>query len=172
MEFPPDKSGGLIEARGHIFRHRHGCVGFRRINPAASLKPVRPSRTVKTSSATFPPDKSGGLIEACSARPRSCFGSRFRRVNPAASLKHAAAWSCFGSRFRRVNPAASLKLNTYAVNDTKFPPGKSGGLIEARWASHQKPSRRCGFRRVNPAASLKLADRLTRLPGPCDVSAG
>ena len=64
-----------------------------------------------------------------------------------------------GGRFRRVNPAASLKRRPVGVVRRRlvvFPPGKSGGLIEAvtygrcvaSWTSW-------GFRRVNPAASLK-----------------
>ena len=88
-KFPPDKSGGLIEARGRAGSRERGTVG------------------------QFPPDKSGGLIEAIVLLPffQPPLPS-FRRINPAASLKpgilirmpHRSV-----SGFRRINPAASLK---------------------------------------------------------------
>ena len=67
----------------------------------------------------FPPGKSGGLIEAQrlplhSSRWAGCF----RRVNPAASLKHDS---------RRSEPGFPDLV--------VFPPGKSGGLIEAPYLS-------------------------------------
>ena len=66
-EFPPGKSGGLIEASV-------------------------PIEIETVSVAEFPPGKSGGLIEASSSPPcRSRARSSFRRVNPAASLKPPCA---------------------------------------------------------------------------------
>ena len=61
---------------------------FRRVNPAASLKP----------------DDRG--------RQRAIRAIGFRRVNPAASLKQLKVIDRRSVRygFRRVNPAASLKL--------------------------------------------------------------
>ena len=62
----------------------------------------------------------------------------FRRVNPAASLKRDAGHLVLRrilQRFRRVNPAASLKHTPASAAPAparrRFPPGKSGGLIEA-----------------------------------------
>ena len=109
--FPPGKSGGLIEARCPCLRAAVQPRRFRRVNPAASLKPDVPALAAPEA-PEFPPGKSGGLIEApwhgsFAARPE-----RFRRVNPAASLK-----PCFFGLF--LGPAS------------QFPPGKSGGLIEA-----------------------------------------
>ena len=40
-----------------------------------------------------------------------------------------------------------------------FPPGKSGGLIEASVSGNQTMASGTGFRRVNPAASLKQGGR-------------
>ena len=113
LGFPPGKSGGLIEAC-----HRG------RGEPAYGK---------------FPPGKSGGLIEASSPMNSAVVtGCRFRRVNPAASLKRGdgrALADRADKRFRRVNPAASLKHPHHVQVDQariEFPPGKSGGLIEAR----------------------------------------
>ena len=85
----------------------------------------------------FPPGKSGGLIEAgYKVHSDLTYLPGFRRVNPAASLKRCAraAIARTRCRFRRVNPAASLKqfLGTQLHRAAgAFPPGKSGGLIEA-----------------------------------------
>ena len=62
--FPPGKSGGLIEARTATRASRSAIKCFRRVNPAASLKPA---------------------CVRLSSRGADCC---FRRVNPAASLKH------------------------------------------------------------------------------------
>ena len=88
MQFPPDKSGGLIEANSSGPGPRISTTGFRRINPAASLKHFK------------------GEQHAVAHE------HRFRRINPAASLKQRHAVQdrpllCL--RFRRINPAASLK---------------------------------------------------------------
>ena len=85
----------------------------------------------------FPPGKSGGLIEARPAWAASSACSwSFRRVNPAASLKRHGEAIGFSIQdgFRRVNPAASLKRSQgqrQVDHRGQFPPGKSGGLIEA-----------------------------------------
>ena len=147
--FPPDKSGGLIEA----------------------------SVTRGLTTVTFPPDKSGGLIEAVKGRPAGLFPpdksgglieailveACFRRINPAASLKRRPPGSHVGAKrrpwfppdksgglieadasprrrrrtrscFRRINPAASLK---------RLAPDDGNDAATGR------------FRRINPAASLK-----------------
>ena len=170
-EFPPGKSGGLIEAVSCATSRTPAPAGFRRVNPAASLKRSVPR-----------------------VQPYSPVRSSFRRVNPAASLKPqktrgGRAQSVAG--FRRVNPAASLKPGRRPVGrrhgEAGFPPGKSGGLIEAsrftrisrpapRWFPPGKSGglieartpgvagralRSC-FRRVNPAASLKPIRSLPR----------
>ena len=126
----------------------------------------------------FPPGKSGGLIEAAvSARPMAQHVG-FRRVNPAASLKRADRHQrCQRRRgsFRRVNPAASLKLlvdNRLVDNRLVFPPGKSGGLIEARHRWLKIVRSGVCFRRVNPAASLKRAFPTGSWPSRHRVSAG
>ena len=41
------------------------------------------------------------------------------------------------------------------TSSRRFPPGKSGGLIEASWQGYSRGAVHHGFRRVNPAASLK-----------------
>ena len=117
--FPPGKSGGLIEA--HFDARRCKLVqrlrrsSFRRVNPAASLKQ--------------------GSAETVASRATEEL-VRFRRVNPAASLKRSMGRCVQGplsAVFPRVNPAASLKppaVDNLAAS-LKFPPGKSGGLIEA-----------------------------------------
>ena len=86
--FPPDKSGGLIEASRRLGVPRRRVQCFRRINPAASLK----------------------LDSLVHYRP--CAQECFRRINPAASLKRLGAHEHSSTRplrFRRINPAASLK---------------------------------------------------------------
>ena len=94
------------------------------------------------------------------ARSAACSG--FRRVNPAASLKlkaRALRNSPRMTRFRRVNPAASLKPRHQEARCSgrwrQFPPGKSGGLIEAVTCATGVSVSSTSFRRVNPAASLK-----------------
>ena len=112
--FPPGKSGGLIEAPRTWRRFRSASCRFRRVNPAASLK---------------------HMDRAALGTPRLL---GFRRVNPAASLKRYTLEVSSGAAmpgFRRVNPAASLKqvvvAHVTAHLPHLFPPGKSGGLIEA-----------------------------------------
>ena len=141
----------------------HRAPRFRRVNPAASLKPLLAESIPTCPARMFPPGKSGGLIEAsCLVFQCSPCACSFRRVNPAASLKQRAhrGRAREARCFRRVNPAASLKRVHYrqvlhGVRDV-FPPGKSGGLIEARPAPDVRCAVRKRFRRVNPAASLKL----------------
>ena len=86
--FPPGKSGGLIEAGCSASAAARCRSGFRRVNPAASLKQQARASYLKTLSE-FPPGKSGGLIEARAPAPTCSVWTpgRFRRVNPAASLK-------------------------------------------------------------------------------------
>ena len=85
--FPPGKSGGLIEAwLVSDYEDEYG-PGFRRVNPAASLKPSAKNPGSLSSAPRFPPGKSGGLIEAPSRRYGHLPSRGFRRVNPAASLK-------------------------------------------------------------------------------------
>ena len=152
--------------------------------------------------ARFPPGKSGGLIEAgpmVDDLEADCMS--FRRVNPAASLKQdlAGAVAADAVGFRRVNPAASLKqvdpggcslesgmfppgksgglieahdgLIGTGRNRFRFPPGKSGGLIEADECGILGLAQTDGFRRVNPAASLKRWHGPTA-QGGSGVSAG
>ena len=111
-QFPPGNSGGLIEAM-RPNKERWGTGSFRRVIPAASLKRLR-------------------RATGCRATPRG-----FRRVIPAASLKHRGmvTRTVMANRFRRVIPAASLKLwpehRWIDAASSAFPPGNSGGLIEA-----------------------------------------
>ena len=79
--------------------------GFRRVNPAASLK----------------------LSLATHAAPPVAQG--FRRVNPAASLKQrllGIGGDLHRVRFRRVNPAASLKQGSHRGG-----PSVSPGMVSA-----------------------------------------
>ena len=70
-KFPPGKSGGLIEAMGSFVGILQEHDGFRRVNPAASLK-LPMACDARRPDAMFPPGKSGGLIEALVVRtPRS-----------------------------------------------------------------------------------------------------
>ena len=55
--------------------------------------------------------------------------------------------------------------------EVKFPPGKSGGLIEASQPAACRTGDGSRFRRVNPAASLKLGHQAFPLPEE-RVSAG
>ena len=57
------------------------------------------------------------------------------------------------------------------VNPGPFPPGKSGGLIEARSFMRLHACCGAGFRRVNPAASLKQ-EKVALVRGHRRVSAG
>ena len=82
--------------------------GFRRVNPAASLKQAAQSDAHSVGFRRVNPAASLKQLpfHAVYAVPR------FRRVNPAASLKRAAPASRpkeSARCFRRVNPAASLK---------------------------------------------------------------
>ena len=86
----------------------------------------------------FPPGKSGGLIEATTLDPPV---PQF----PPGKASARAAWCGTPRGFRRVNPAASLKRMTCKACSrldqsvgSWFPPGKSGGLIEAwRFAAYR-----------------------------------
>ena len=144
--FPPGKSGGLIEASADdatplALRD----IGFRRVNPAASLKHLVSGRVVRC--VPFPPGKSGGLIEAPCRGGASRVGTR-AEFPPGKSGGLIEAWYAdlgdhaarCGTGFRRVNPAASLKLGPAAPSTAPraFPPGKSGGLIEADQALHHR----------------------------------
>ena len=71
--FPPGKSGGLIEATGAGSVGAAGSARFRRVNPAASLKPFAIANLSSSASV------------------------RFRRVNPAASLKRLRLASVSGT---------------------------------------------------------------------------
>ena len=85
--FPPGKTGGLIEAEVVRNTIREDGSGFRRVKPAASLKPVPKLRSLENARPEFPPGKTGGLIEAWLRLSRQQAASCFRRVKPAASLK-------------------------------------------------------------------------------------
>ena len=147
-EFPPGKSGGLIEAGRGSRRRSLPCSWFPPGKSGGLIEAYRHQFRRPRDRHLFPPGKSGGLIEARrSTSPSRRCRSRFRRANPAASLKPelAPAEEPASLRFRRVNPAASLKQPcppTTCPPFSLFPPGKSGGLIEARlrrqrpWIGH------------------------------------
>ena len=112
--FPPGKSGGLIEALLLLADAVDGGLRFRRVNPAASLKPRPLCGPSWPAGNVFPPGKSGGLIEAVWRSRRGCYrhrpfppGKSGGLIEAALALFHRATRFL---RFRRVNPAASLKL--------------------------------------------------------------
>ena len=169
MGFPPGNSGGPIEASVVRFHGRRVAVGFRRVIPAAPLK-LGVAAGAEVARVSFrrvipaAPLKLRTPRQSPTASPRS-----FRRVIPAAPLKRLPMRAAGGDwlrRFRRVIPAAPLKPEALAEklrNTGWFPPGNSGGPIEAPCVPPPHSAAAPGFRRVIPAAPLKLPSRHRRV---------